>query len=188
MKPSSQLFIIPPRWHRSRYRGVTHIPLSISHWIFEQGSLTRRLQERYGESFRVNLLSQSWERPFAEEARQLKLGPGRQAIVREVALEANDQPLIYARSVIPARTLQGADRRLAHLGNRPLGHILFSDPRLHRIELELARTGPASWQPGLLPITDSGAAACWGRRSLYSLGGRHTLLVAEFFLPALFNT
>ncbi len=188
MKPSSQLFITPPRWHRSRYRGVTHIPLSISDWIFEQGSLTRRLHVRYGESFQVNLLGQSWERPFAEEACLLKLGSGQRAIVREVSLEADDQPLIYARSIIPARTLQGADRRLAHLGNRPLGHILFADPRLHRIELELARTDPGFWQPGLLPITDLGATACWGRRSLYSLGGRHTLLVAEFFLPALINT
>jgi chorismate--pyruvate lyase len=95
-----------------------------------------------------------------------------------------------ARSIIPARTLRGADRRLANLGSRPLGHILFADPRLQRLQLQLARIEPGDWQPELL--TDQApdqtpAASVWGRRSLYSLGPEHKLLVAEFFLPPLFQ-
>ncbi len=50
-----------------------------------------------------------------------------------------------------------------------------------------------SWQkPGMdearqLGLKPGPAASVWGRRSLYSLGPEHKLLVAEFFLPPLFQ-
>jgi chorismate--pyruvate lyase len=132
------------------------------------------------------VLSQEWAKPWGEESRILKLRPGRRAIVREVALQGGDQPLVVARSVIPARTLRGADRRLANLGTKPLGHILFNDPRLRRLHLSLTRVAPTDWRP-VLPFQEIPNEPVWGRRSLYSLGPGHTLLVAEFFLPTLLH-
>jgi chorismate--pyruvate lyase len=183
--PRSQLFIQPPRWFRVRHRRNRTIPPHIASWLFEAGSLTRRLRALCGEGFRVRLLRQAWDRPFAEEAEALGLAAGRRAVVREVALQRGGRPLVVARSVIPARTLKGVDRRLAHLGTRPLGEILFADPRLERKTLELTEIDVGLWQKDLRGNLDL-SARIWGRRSLYALGRGHRLLVAEFFLPELF--
>ena len=181
----SELFDRPPRWLRVRHSPGLPIPPHTASWLFETGSLTRRLRTLWGEEFRVRVLSQGWSRPFADEVKALGLSPGRRALVREVALQRGDRPLVLARSVIPARTLKGVDRRLAHLGTRPLGEILFADPRLERKRLELAEIGTGAWQEALRGALDLSANA-WGRRSLYTLGPGHTLLVAEFFLPEFF--
>lgn len=133
----------------------------------------------------MRLLGQHWCRPFAEEAHALRLSAGRRAVVREVALQWGERPLVLARSVIPAKTLKGVDRRLAHLGTRPLGEILFADPRLQRRSLELAEVEPSLWLRTLRNEVEL-ARPVWGRRSRYALGPGHTLLVAEFFLPELF--
>lgn len=190
MKSRSQLFNLPPRWRRARHGGVSGIPSPvIASWLFEPGSLTQRLRRLCGDSFQVVLLGQSWQKPYAEEARVLGLRSGQRAVVREVALQNGNQPLVLARSVIPAKTLHGADRRLANLGTRPLGHILFTDPRLRRLKLEVTRIDADQWRSRSGGSGQGGHAtglALWGRRSLYSLGSGHTLLVAEFFLPRLF--
>ena len=184
----SHLFKCPPHWQGSRHGGLDHgvLPPAIASWLFETGSLTQRLRAIYGTEFRVVVLGQEWAKPWREESLALKLRSGQRAIVREVALQAGDQPLVMARSVIPARTLRGADRRLANLGTKPLGHILFSDPRLRRLQLRLTRVKPADWQSGLT-LQEPPNEPVWGRRSLYSLGPGHKLLVAEFFLPLLLH-
>ena len=184
----SHLFNKPPRWQGSRHGRLVRgaLPPATASWLFEPGSLTQRLRALYGPEFRVVVLGQVWARPWQEESLTLKLRSGQRAMVREVALQAGDRPLVMARSVIPARTLRGADRRLANLGAKPLGHILFNDPRLRRLQLRLTRVRPGDWQPGL-PLLERPAEPVWGRRSLYSLGPGHKLLVAEFFLPSLLH-
>lgn len=186
MIPRSQLFLQPPRWVRVRHHGNRPIPPRIASWLFEPGSLTRRLRHVCGTEFRVRLLRQEWCKPFADEARILHLAMGRRAVVREVALQWGERPLVVARSVIPAKTLKGVDRRLAHLGTRPLGEILFADPRLEKRSLELSEVAAARWQRELRAGLGLGPRT-WGRRSLYTLGRGHRLLVAEFFLPELFE-
>ena len=183
----SQLFIRLPRWQRAQARGLRRHGMSpeVESWLMEPGSLTQRLRKRVGAGFRVELLGQSWQKPGMDEAWQLGLKPGHRAIVREVALQDGSQPLVVARSIIPAQTLHGADRRLARLGNRPLGHILFADPRLQRLQLQWTQVDKRDWKHGLFADQDA-PATLWGRRSLYSLGPEHKLLVAEFFLPPLF--
>jgi chorismate--pyruvate lyase len=169
-----------------RHHGNRPIPPHIASWLFEAGSLTRRLRHLCGAEFRVRLLRQAWCKPFADEACILHLALGRRAVVREVALQWGERPLVVARSVIPAKTLKGVDRRLAHLGTRPLGEILFADPRLQKKSLELSEVGAARWRKELRADLDLGSRT-WSRRSLYTLGRGHRLLVAEFFLPELFD-
>jgi chorismate--pyruvate lyase len=180
----SQLFSRPPAWFPSANRRGRGIPEPAESWLFETGSLTRRLRALCGDDFRVRVLGQDWQRPCADETRLLRLRAGQRAVVREVLLQCGDRPLVAARSVIPARTLHGAGRRLARLGRRPLGEVLFRDPRLERTRLELAELAAATWRPELSGAAGTGRT--WGRRSLYRLG-HGTLLVAEFFLPALFE-
>jgi chorismate--pyruvate lyase len=171
---------------RVRHQGHRPVPPRIGSWLFDVGSLTRRLRHLCGGEFRVRLLRQEWGRPYADEAHALGLSPGRRAVIREVSLQRGDRPLVVARSVIPAKTLRGVDRRLAHLGTRPLGEILFADPRLRRSRLELAEIEPATWRPAWRGRAGE-PRRTFGRRSQFTLGAGHTLLVAEFFLPDLFT-
>lgn len=154
-------------------------------WVFERGSLTRRLKAACGADFNVRVIRQGFAHPFPDEALLLKLRSGRRALVREVELRSRERPLVLARSVLPVQTLKGAGRRLAHLGNRPLGEILFASRRPRRHGFEAALAEVRHWQPAVRAGLGS-AAPVWGRRSLYSIAGR-PLLVAEFFLPAVLS-
>ncbi|NBS17009.1 MAG: chorismate lyase [Gammaproteobacteria bacterium] len=178
-----------PRWHRTlfRVRPRTEREMIIASWIKESGSLTERLIQSVGQGFRVVVLQQRLGSGYAEERQALGLTRDQQAIIREVALQSNDQPLVLARSIIPQSTLIGADRRLGHLGNQPLGHILFKDPRLTRETLEVCYLRPQSIRADAPGIDPQHPEPLWGRRSLYQLGEGHPLLVAEFFLPSLLD-
>ena len=100
------------------------------------------------------------------------------ALVRQVLLCCDDQPLVYARSVIPVTTIHGAQRRYANMGNRPLGAMLFSDRTMRREAVEVA----------VLPLENSVNQytqfnePVWGRRSVFRVAGK-PLLVSEYFLP-----
>jgi chorismate--pyruvate lyase len=107
------------------------------------------------------------------------------AMVRDVVLICDDSPWVFARTLIPASTLKGPARRLMLLGEKPLGAVLFSDPKVIRGNTMFARLTPGhtlfdvacehlEHQPELL----------WGRRTLFYLAKR-PILVNELFLPEL---
>jgi chorismate--pyruvate lyase len=148
------------------------IPSLVRSWLLEPGSLTARLVALSGGRFRVQVLAQYWGLPAVEEARRLRLRPGRFALIREVALMGHDEAWVRARSVLPATSLTGAGRRLHYLGSRSMGSLLFRDPTLHRSPIEISRLR----QP---------EAQVFARRSHLVYHGE-PLLVAECFLPALF--
>lgn len=197
----SLLFAREPTWFEDRKGSSRKIPKKARSWLYEPGSLTRRLRLACGPAFRVRLLHQRWARPFLGESRVLHLPYDRNALIREVVLQRDHEPLVLARTVMPAKTLDGAQRSLSRLGNRSLGEVLFSYPGLERFSLQLTKTDPADWAEGILLHGDGGlcsplgsAGGCpdsfpanvWGRRTLYAIAGRR-LLVCEFFLPTVFS-
>jgi chorismate--pyruvate lyase len=149
--------------------------------VLAEGSLTAHVRARCPDRFRLQVLRQRRGRPRLDEARALGLDPRRPALLREVALCCGDEPLVVARTVIPSATLQGPRQRLARLGTRPLGALLFADRSARRGPLDIAYlTLP---QAGV-ERPPRGAGRVWGRRAVFHLGGA-PLLVSEFFLPAL---
>lgn len=174
-----------PQWQPSPRVIVADIPAHIACWLFDSASLTSRIVAACDHRFRVEVISQSWQRPFNNEARRLGMRRKRVALIREVFLYCGDMPWVYARTVIPRRTLSGRESYLANLGARPLGAMLFADPSMQRDPLEIARLTP---QQGLyqqatarLPATTS---PVWGRRSVFYLNHK-PLLVNEIFLPSI---
>jgi chorismate--pyruvate lyase len=154
-------------------------------WLLDEGSLTRLVIGRCCGRFRVRVLFQRWGRPLASERQVLGMSLAATAFIREVELYCGDRPWVFARTLIPASTLRGGARRLAHLRDRPLGAVLFADPRVLRGELEVARLLPRhrlfrdavdrlEYPPGSL----------WGRRRLFYVEQK-PLLVNEIFLPDL---
>ena len=172
-----------PRWRPQRRLNAVKLPVGLRSWLCEDGSLTRRLRDECHDPFNLKLVSQRWENPLPDESRTLRLATGQTALVRQVSLLCGDRPVVFARSVFPVRTLEGARRRLAHLGTRPLADIIFSDKRIRRAEMEFALLTPET------PLFRLAAQALgtewegfWGRRSLFSIA-RKRLLVSEVFVP-----
>lgn len=166
-------------YHRGGCRHArTGVPPQWRHWLFDQGSLSARLAARSDGDFRVQVLAQRWALPTAAERLALSLGLRQRALIREVLLRGRGQPWVYARSVLPLALLRGRYRFLAHLGEHPLGALLFRDPRLQRGPIEVAKC-PV---PPLPELAASAGVDAWQRRSLFYLGGQ-PLLVAEMFLP-----
>jgi len=173
------------RWKPQGCYSRTALPTGLRDWLLDTASLTLRLQQLCPESFRVRLLSQVWGRPFGDEARLLGMRPGSRALIRQVQLLCGEQVWVYARTVIPARSLRGRLQRLAHLGTRPLGGMLFADPSMQRGEVELARLGSGQTLHAAATFhLAPGPAEIWGRRTVFRLADK-PLLVSEIFLPAL---
>jgi chorismate--pyruvate lyase len=174
-----------PRWFGRKHYRELNIPTGIADWLMDTSSLTARLQRLCPDRFEVRLLGQQRSRPDPSEAHALALRPGVEVITREVHLLCAGEPVVFARSVIPFKTLRGEHRRLAYLGERPLGAYLFAQPSLEREQVELACIRPSEQ---LYEIATDGidprGECVWGRRSLFRLGSKR-LLVSEFFLPTL---
>jgi len=168
------------------WRQVRHarVPDALRSWLCDRGSLTARLKcTCQPQCFQVRLLHQGWGRPLYSEARVLSSRPGEIAIVREVELHCGGVPWVFARTLIPVSSLRGSARRLTHLGERPLGEVLFSDRRMQRGAMEMARLSPRHrlFQIAVAHLPER-PGVIWGRRTLFYIG-RHPLLVNELFLP-----
>jgi len=172
-----------PRWRGHRDLRPTEIPTGLRDWLCEQRSLTRRLRLQCPAPFSLELLSQRWERPLADERLALKIRPGRLTLVRQVRMLCAGRALVFARSVIPADTLRGRPGRLAHLGTRPLADMLFTEGGVKRGEMEFALLGPGAPLCGLtIQALNTEPHGLWARRSLFLIR-RKPLLVSEVFLP-----
>lgn len=162
-----------------------HLPDSLSAWLLDQTSLTQRLQAHCGAQFKVDVVTQCWQRPLAAERTLLGLPMRQYARIREVYLYCQQQPWVFARTVIPRTTLVGSYRRLARLGAHPLGRVLFAHRLLQRSALQITCLKPGN----ILYILATAhlpepPASLWARRSLFYLT-YGSLSVTEVFLPGL---
>ena len=163
------------RWYR-RHQLFNHsIEPALYTWLFDKSSLTARLLGLCGSDFSVRVISQHYETIDASEASAMVLQKAHSALVRQVLLCCNGQPLVYARTVIPVTTTKGAQRRYANMGNRPLGAMLFADRTMQREAVEVSML-PAAHEAN--QYTNSNALI-WGRRSVFRVSGK-SLLVSIF--------
>ncbi len=175
----------PPLWFPYSRSRARDLPAELTDWLLDSGSLTQRLRCACGGRFRVGVLRQGWGRPDRDEARVLSLRLDAWAWTREVHLLCDERPWVFARTLIPARTLRGRGRRLTQLGTRPLGEVLFADPGVRRGPVEIARI-VAGQRLHWRAFAGRGEPpdAIWGRRSLFWIK-ESPLLVCEIFLPDL---
>lgn len=153
------------------------VPRHLRDWLLDAGSLTRRLLAISGGDFRVQVLRQGFLHALPVERQELGLALREWPFVREVLLHCHGQPWVFARTLIPAASLQGRVRALTRLGTKPLGAVLFSDPQVRRGPIAVARL-----RANTLRIAGQPNPELWGRRSLFYLAGQ-PLLVSEYFLP-----
>ncbi|NMY77350.1 chorismate lyase [Pseudomonas rhodesiae] len=154
-------------------------PLTLD-WLFDEGSLTRRLTELSNEGFSVTPLFEGWQPLREDECVALQLAPASIGWVREVYLRGHGRPWVFARSVAARSALQGDGLQMEELGSRSLGELLFCDRAFTRQAIEVCRY-PLHW----LPAADQ-ADGLWARRSRFDRGTL-SVLVAEIFLPSFWH-
>lgn len=173
------------RWHPHVNR--TGAPAALRHWLTGRGSLTAKLIA-HAHAFRVERLRQHHALCLPDEYAMIGL-PGRRLVhEREVLLRCDGRAAVFAHTVIPLGAGASDWPFFRTLGERSLGHTLFSDPQVRRGALYYARLHPAH------PLAvrarraagpdDAGPpdAPLYARRSLF-LRGRGAMLVTEVFLP-----
>jgi chorismate--pyruvate lyase len=105
----------------------------------------------------------------------------------------DNQPVVFAHSVLPRASLKGAWNSLGRLGNQPLGATLFVNPRVKRTPLSYKKLSPnhALYQHATQHLTQKPEVRkppyLWARRSIFSLSCAN-IMVTEVFLPQLIVT
>jgi len=153
-------------------------------WLLDRGSLTRRIQMRC-TAFSVRHVRQRNDMAMPSERRMVALKHHARALLRDVFLYCGETPMVFAHSVLPAASLHGAWQSLGRLGDKPLGAMLFSNPRVRRTPLRFKKLNPRDalyrFASAVLPEPP---ASLWARRSVFTLQGK-PILVTEVFLPGI---
>lgn len=166
------------RWRREeRFPGPILAPVRC--WLLDDGSLTQHLINT-GRRFSVERRRQGWESPSLDERQLLGMELRERAMVRQVVLRLDGDPVVYARSVFAARALEGPLLRLRNLANQSLGAFLFSRPDMRRSPFELTQL---AGNDAYLPMDLHQEEPPWARRSCFVVAGK-VLLVSEVFLNA----
>ncbi len=165
-------------------------------WLLDEGSLTARLKS-HSEHFMVKVIGEQQQLCSAAEACDL-IKVGEPVLVREVILYCDNVPQVFARSLLPLSSLTGEEQVLANLGEQPLGQVLFNNPSLQRLRLELSSFASNSSVVNLatqlaakhddsetVNTSKIPSQTLWGRRSIFMLENK-PLMVAEVFLPDAF--
>ena len=146
-------------------------------WLTEPDSLTARCL-RHCQVFRVRVVRQGILTPLADETGRARLP------VREVVLECDDVPVIFAHSVLSTARSGRLGRWFSRLGSRSLGSLLFTHPGFRRGAIEYLRIDRHHPLFARVSPLAPDANAFWARRSRHALG-RASVLVTEVFLPVL---
>lgn len=153
----------------------------LKNWLLNTGSLTERLQSQC-KSFHLTLLGQRQAEITLEEFQQVRapkqnFNP-QEWQVREVLLWGDNQPWVFARSIIPQRLCESD---FVNLNTKPLGQLLFNDARFKRMPFEITSIHPSKIFLAQLHISSD--MKLWGRRSAFSFEDLK-MTVSEVFLPS----
>ena len=94
----------------------------IKSWLLEKGPITKKIKSN--EKFELKLLRDELGNVNKLDRSFLGYLSG-DVKIREVILYGNQNPRVYAQSIIPVETINEGLSKLGELGTKPLGDILF---------------------------------------------------------------
>lgn len=155
------------------------VPRLLRPWLSEPGSLTARCL-RHCRDFRVRLLRQESAEPLVD----MGTGGRRCLPLREVLLECDGRPVVFAHSVLSASRSGALGRWFSRLGCRSLGSLLFTHPGFQRGPIEYLHLQPAHpLHRRLCHTLGEDLPALWARRSCHALRGGSVLVTEVFLVP-----
>ena len=134
-------------------------------WLHEHGSITSRIKSF--SSFRLKLLRDGPGEVNAAED-DLIITNYKENNIREVVLFSDEEPFIYAKSILPLETIRLGLSALGNLNENPLGDILFSNPEIKKKYMLFAKF-------------ESNKRIFYGRKGIYTVKG-YPFSVCEIFL------
>lgn len=152
-------------WITSKEFHNISIGTHVKSWLTETGPITNRIKSN--GTFKLELIKDEVGTVNRIDANFLGEDLG-EIKIREVLLLSNNKPKVFARSLIPNRTIEKGLSELGELGSKPLGDILFEKEIFKKIETVFAK------------FSESGNLY-WGRKSKY-LVKVYPLSVMEIFL------
>ena len=143
-------------------------------WLTEEGSLTERLNEEFG-NIKVDVMYEGF------------ISENKSEYMREVVIRSDDLPMIYAKTLLKKSDLEDAWSCLKSLGQKSLANILFKDPKIFRHSLSYRICKPIdALYLHLKSLSLIHEDVVWLRQSEWEREGKMLLLV-EVFLPNLFS-
>ena len=134
-------------------------------WLNESGSITSRIKSF--SNFKLKLLRDGpGEVDIIDD--DLIISNYKENNIREVILLSDEEPLIYAKSIIPLETIRLGLGILGNLKENPLGDILFSNPEIKKKYMLFAKF-------------ESNKRIFYGRKGIYTVKG-YPFSVCEIFL------
>lgn len=168
---------------QSEHQIEAELPHHLRSWLLYPGSFMMRLKEHGVQNPLVQIIEERWQEPFSCEEKFLALRKKEKVLIREVCIVSENKIWMFARTLVPKKTLTGKESQLSELKNRSLGSVLFNDPTMQRSPFELAKLLPGSyWHEKMEDYSKLSLGACWARRSLFCLSNKK-LLLTEVFLP-----
>lgn len=154
-------------------------------FIRDTSSLTQRLRTLSQSSLEIHIIRQSWQfAPFLD-CRYLGLLQRVVVWVREIYLVMDGVRCVYARSLMPRKTLCGKGRQLKNLETKSLIDVLTTDPHLLRSSLQIGFVLPGEKDfESATEHLPHPPTQLWARRSIFYFYQK-PLMVQEIFLPAL---
>jgi len=174
---------LEPDWLNKDDSQQTISEKRICPFLYHENSLTRFIQQHCSGLFNLELISEEWQQPIRSEAGLLSLTDNDTAFIRKVFLKDDEKVLVYARSIIPEKTLSGNNKKLLEMGKQPLGDFLFNDNSTYRDVMRYAIIPVGSELHAEATKGSNIASELWGRQSLFYTEQK-PLLVTEIFLPA----
>lgn len=170
-------------WLTRDSSNISHLDDELVSWLFDQDSLTQRLQS-HCKHFQVRVLREGLAQVSPQEQ---QLFPACDAIYsREVLLICDGKPQVYARTLIPQTTLSYANSLLRDIGNTSLGEVLFRAKNMQRHAIEITEFEQNSIMAKFAnELTGTAPHPLWARRSMFTLDD-NPLNVSEVFLPGSF--
>ena len=155
-------------------------------WLIQADSLTARLERVGGEKMALKLLSADWQKPIAEEQTWLsEIKPDDMIWVREIVHTYQEQPWVWARTLIPETTIKATN--IDAKTTEPIGRILFREPTLKRDPFAWARLSAEHPYTDMMRAHHCDLSSLpWLRRSVFWYQG-YPLLIVEAFLSVFFN-
>lgn len=172
------------RWQNKLDTEIELVDHRLHEFLFQDGSLSRYIEDNCGGEFHIELKNESWCQPLTDEIESLSLAEDEITFVRESWLKCDNNRLVYARTVIPRTTFEKESQELLQLGNKPLGNILFNDNTAYRTNMRYAKIPVDCSLHQQATVASKIAGDLWGRQSLFYINN-NPLLITEVFLPTI---
>jgi len=140
----------------------------IRSWLLENGPITKRIKKN--GSFKLHLIKD--ELSFIEqEDKDFIDCTSNEIKLREVILFCDDEPIVFAQTIIPVETISKGLDQLGNLGNKPLGDILFEKDIFTKDKVVYA-------------LFENASSLYWGRKAKYLVKGFKFSVMEVFLINA----